>query len=107
MSAMSQIQHAPSAFRKDDEKWRAVLKRDSAADEQFYYSVRTTGVYCRPSCAARTALRENVRFHPTTAEAEQAGFRACKRCKPKEAPLRERQAAAVAEACRRIENAVE
>ncbi len=107
MSAMSQIQHAPSAFRTDDEKWRAVLKRDSTADEQFYYSVRTTGVYCRPSCAARAALRKNVRFHATTAEAEQAGFRACKRCKPKEAPLRERQAAVVAEACRRIENAVE
>ena len=107
MSAMTKIKPAPSVFRTDDEKWQAVLNRDSSADEQFYYSVRTTGVYCRPSCAARVARRENVRFHGTTAEAERAGFRPCKRCKPKEAPLRERQAAAVAEACRRIENSAE
>ena len=107
MSATKKIPRASPAFRTDDEKWQAVLKRDSAADEQFYFSVRTTGVYCRPSCAARVARRENVRFHTTIAEAEKAGFRACKRCKPKEAPLRERQAAAVAEACRLIENAVE
>ena len=107
MSATKKIPRASPAFSTDDEKWQAVLKRDSAADEQFYFSVRTTGVFCRPSCAARVARRENVRFHTTIAEAEKAGFRACKRCKPKEAPLRGRQAAAVAEACRLIENAVE
>src|SRR5258708_5643664 len=107
MPATKKILRSSPAFRTDDEKWQAVLKRDSAADEQFYFSVRTTGVYCRPSCAARAARRENVRFHATIAEAEKCGLRACKRCKPKEAPLRERQAAAVAEACRRIENASE
>ena len=107
MSATKQVKWASPVFRTDDEKWQAVLKRDSAADEQFYFSVRTTGVYCRPSCAARVARRENVRFHATIAEAEKAGFRACKRCRPKEAPLAERQAAAVAEACRLIESLAE
>jgi AraC family transcriptional regulator of adaptative response/methylated-DNA-[protein]-cysteine methyltransferase len=107
MSAMKKIKPAPSVFQSDDEKWQAVLKRDPAADDKFYYSVRTTGVYCRPSCAARLARRENVRFHATTAEAEKCGFRACKRCRPKEPSLAARQTAAVSEACRRIENASE
>src|SRR5437763_10644348 len=107
MSATPRIKPASPSFRTDDEKWQAVLRRDSAADEVFYYSVRTTGVYCRPSCAARVARRENVRFHATIAEAEKAGFRACKRCRPKEAPLAERQAAAVAQACRLIESSAE
>jgi len=66
----------------DNSRWAAVVGRDGAADGVFYYSVKTTGVYCRPSCAARLARRENVRFHPTRAEAEAAGFRPCKRCKP-------------------------
>src|SRR5258706_9155490 len=107
MSATKKVLRTSPFFRSDDEKWQAVLTRDPAADEQCDYSVRTTGVYCRPSCAARAARRENVRFHATIAEAEKCGLRACKRCKPKEAPLRERQAAAVAEACRRIESAAE
>jgi AraC family transcriptional regulator of adaptative response/methylated-DNA-[protein]-cysteine methyltransferase len=107
MPATKKILRSPPAFQTDDEKWQAVLKRDQAADDKFYYSVRTTGVYCRPSCAARVARRENVRFHATTAEAEKAGFRACKRCRPKEPSLAARQTAAVSEACRRIENASE
>jgi AraC family transcriptional regulator, regulatory protein of adaptative response / methylated-DNA-[protein]-cysteine methyltransferase len=107
MPATKNVLRTPPTFRTDDEKWQAVLRCDPAADEQFYFSVRTTGVYCRPSCPARLARRENVRFHATAAQAEKAGFRACKRCKPKEAPLHERQAAAVAEACRRIESAAE
>ncbi len=89
----------------DDARWRAVERRDPAAD--FVYSVRTTGVYCRPSCAARRPRRENVAFHATCADAERAGFRPCKRCRPNEAPLAERQAAAVANACRLIEAAEE
>ena len=107
MPATRRVPRASPVFPTDDEKWQAVLRRDPTADEQFYFSVRTTGVYCRPSCAARVARRENVRFHTTIAEAEKAGFRACKRCKPKEPPLRGRQAGAVAEACRLIENAAE
>ena len=91
----------------DDERWAAVVRRDPAADGRFYYSVSTTGVYCRPTCAARLARREHVRFHLTCAEAEGAGFRPCKRCRPNEAPLAERQASAVARACRLIEAAEE
>jgi AraC family transcriptional regulator, regulatory protein of adaptative response / methylated-DNA-[protein]-cysteine methyltransferase len=91
----------------DSERWEAVRRRDRAADGSFVYSVRTTGVYCRPSCAARLPRRENVRFHATCAEAERAGFRPCKRCRPNERPLAERQAAAIAKACRMIEGAEE
>lgn len=91
----------------DDDRWEAVRLRDGAADGAFVYSVLTTGVYCRPSCAARLARRENVRFHETCASAEKAGFRPCKRCRPSEATLAERQAAAVAGACRMIEEAEE
>jgi AraC family transcriptional regulator of adaptative response/methylated-DNA-[protein]-cysteine methyltransferase len=92
---------------EQDPRWLAVLARDARADGRFVYSVRTTGVYCRPSCAARTPRRENVAFHATAAAAERAGFRACKRCRPTQAPLAERHAALVAELCRRIEAADE
>src|SRR3979411_2610905 len=64
--------------------WQAVEGRDGSFDGQFYYGVLTTGVYCRPSCGARTPLRTNVRFYDTSAEAERAGLRPCLRCKPKE-----------------------
>src|ERR1700681_2467116 len=91
----------------DEARWSAVQRRDHAADGTFVYAVRTTGVYCRPSCAARLPRRENVTFHATCADAERAGFRPCKRCRPNEAPLAERQADAVAKACRLIEEAEE
>ncbi|MEO7653225.1 MAG: Ada metal-binding domain-containing protein, partial [Bryobacteraceae bacterium] len=91
----------------ESERWEAVQRRDPASDGLFFYSVRTTGVYCRPSCAARLARRENVRFHPTCTDAENAGYRPCKRCRPNEPPLAERQASAVAKACRFIEDAEE
>ncbi len=94
-------------FSTDDDRWQAVRRRDRAADGMFYYSVRTTGVYCRPSCAARLPRRENVGFHETCAEAERAGFRPCRRCRPNEPGLAERQAAAVAKTCRLIEAADE
>ena len=74
----------------DNDRWTAVLRRDATADGRFYYSVRTTGVYCRPSCAARPARRENVRFHATAADAEAAGFRPCRRCRPNETGQPER-----------------
>ena len=90
-----------------DPRWTAVVARDGTADGTFYYSVRTTGVYCRPSCAARLANPKNVRFHATPADAERAGFRPCKRCKPDQPPLQQQHAAKVAEACRRIEEADE
>ena len=86
-----------------DARWAAVLARDAAADGSFFYSVRTTGVYCRPSCGARPPRRANVEFHATAADAEKAGFRPCKRCKPDQPPLAERHAALVTELCRIID----
>jgi AraC family transcriptional regulator of adaptative response/methylated-DNA-[protein]-cysteine methyltransferase len=90
-----------------DPRWRAVVERDAAFDRKFYYSVATTGVYCRPSCGARLPRPENVRFFENRDDAERAGFRPCKRCKPLLPPLKERQVAAITEACRRIEAADE
>jgi methylphosphotriester-DNA--protein-cysteine methyltransferase len=69
------------AYSDDDAGWEAVRQRDRGADGVFFCAVRTTGVYCRPSCAGRPH-RENVTFYATAAEAERAGFRPCKRCRP-------------------------
>lgn len=87
----------------DEERWQAVVSRDAGADGRFCYSVSTTGVYCRPSCPSRLARREHVAFHDTPEDAEQAGFRPCKRCRPREAPSSRRYAAMVADVCRMIE----
>ena len=86
-----------------DPRWASILARSPAADGTFFYSVRTTGVYCRPSCPARLARPENVRFHLTREDAERAGFRPCKRCKPHQPSLTEQHTAMVTEACRFIE----
>ena len=94
-------------FRSDDERWAAVVSRDHAAAGKFVYCVTTTGVYCRPGCAARHPRRENVRFHTSCQDAEQAGFRPCRRCRPNDPPLAERHARAVAAACRLVETAEE
>ncbi|MES2935840.1 MAG: bifunctional DNA-binding transcriptional regulator/O6-methylguanine-DNA methyltransferase Ada [Pseudomonadota bacterium] len=88
-----------------DPRWDAVVARNPEADGSFYYSVKTTGVYCRPSCAARLAKPENVRFHASCADAENAGFRPCKRCKPEQPSQAAQYAAIVTEACRIIEAA--
>ncbi len=92
-----------SRYTTDEERHAAVVKRDLQADGRFVYSVKTTGVYCRPSCAARLARRENVQFHDSCEDAERAGFRACKRCQPNGAALEEQYVAKVAAACRSIE----
>ncbi|KAL7811836.1 hypothetical protein V8C26DRAFT_214020 [Trichoderma gracile] len=75
------LSHIP-LFLDDDSKWQAVQSRDAAADGFFVYGVRTTKVFCRPTCKARLARRANVRFYATGDEAKENGFRACKRCKP-------------------------
>jgi AraC family transcriptional regulator of adaptative response/methylated-DNA-[protein]-cysteine methyltransferase len=98
---------AAIAALTDDDRYEAVRRRDRALDNQFFYAVRTTGVYCRPSCAARLARRENVFFYASCAAAEQAGFRACKRCRPNEESQLARHAATIARACRLIDNAEE
>ncbi len=75
-----------------DIRWQAVARRDPAANGQFVYAVRTTGVYCRPSCASRQPRRENVTFFALPALAEAAGYRACKRCHPREARIADSRA---------------
>ena len=70
-----------------DPRWTLVAARDAAADGRFYYSVKTTGVYCRPSCAAPLASPQNIQFHETCEAAEQAGLRPCKRCRPNQPSL--------------------
>lgn len=102
---MSTQSDARAAETCADPRWAAVQARDATADGRFFYSVETTGVYCRPGCGARTPKPENVRFFPTAEAAEQAGFRPCKRCRPDQAPLAERQRALVAALCREIETA--
>ena len=96
---------AKAVFDDETARWLAVVNRDRKADGHFFYSVRTTGVYCRPSCASRRARREHVRFHRTGADAERAGFRPCKRCRPGEPALAQQRAVVVATACRVIERA--
>lgn len=90
---------------RDESRWAAVVSRDQQHDGKFYYSVATTGVFCRPSCPSRQPKRENVRFHETAEAAEAAGFRACKRCKPNQPGNGKRISGLVADACRLIESA--
>ena len=71
-------------FHEDDQtRWQAVLRRDPRADGLFCYGVSSTGIYCRPTCPARRPARRNVRFFATPEEAEEAGFRPCRRCTPR------------------------
>lgn len=86
-----------------DPRWAAVAARDAQANGKFCYAVDTTGIYCRPSCAARQARPENVRFFSGCDEAEAAGFRPCRRCKPNEVSLASLHAARITDTCRLIE----
>ena len=106
MTEMRQADTARAPAR-DEERWQAVKRRDLAFDGTFLFAVRTTGVYCRPSCASRPAKRENVLFFSTVAEAEKAGYRACKRCRPDQLGAPDPQMQAVKRACERIETAEE
>lgn len=83
-----------------DERWEAVLIRDAAYDGEFVFAVRSTGIYCRPSCPARRPRREQVSFFPTPEEAEREGYRECNRCRPKEQDAKARM---VQQACHYIE----
>ena len=104
---MPALKKTPVTSTEADPRWAAVVAKDHRADGRFYYAVKTTGVYCRPSCAARLANPRNVTFHASPADAEAAGFRACKRCKPKGPSLQAQQAETIAWACRVIEGAEE
>jgi AraC family transcriptional regulator, regulatory protein of adaptative response / methylated-DNA-[protein]-cysteine methyltransferase len=106
MNKTIEIEKLANAITSDP-RWLAVVKREKTADGTFYYSVKTTGVYCRPSCASRLARPENVLFHQTPEDAERAGFRACKRCKPKGASLIKENAAKISKVCRLIDGSEE
>lgn len=104
MNTAPVIEKRAAATRRDP-RWAAVVHRDPRADGRFFYAVKTTGIYCRPSCGSRRARPENVRFFATGADAEQAGFRPCKRCQPDQPSPGRQQAAKVAEICRWLASA--
>lgn len=87
----------------DEQRWQAVLNRDETADGLFVFAVQTTGIFCRPSCRARHALRQNVRFYPDVHAALAAGFRPCKRCQPDKTTPEQQRIDKVAYACRLLE----
>ena len=84
-------------------KWAAVLARDKTADGRFVYAVRSTGIYCKPSCPSRKPLRENATFFALPAAAEQKGFRGCQRCKPRSSRVQDPRTQAVARVCAAID----
>jgi len=103
MASRKQLQHA--ACIVSDPRWQDVLQRNSQADGCFVYAVSTTGVYCRPSCPARLPQPQNVHFFEHCDAAEQAGYRACLRCTPRQDSPRQRQMAVIAAACQFIAEA--
>jgi AraC family transcriptional regulator of adaptative response/methylated-DNA-[protein]-cysteine methyltransferase len=101
---MTTASRTPAPVVDDESRWSAVVHRDRRADGAFVYAVRTTGVFCRPSCSSRRARRVNVAFYATPADAQRAGFRPCKRCRPDQDVSRLR-ADTIAKICRTIDTA--
>jgi AraC family transcriptional regulator of adaptative response/methylated-DNA-[protein]-cysteine methyltransferase len=96
-----------STATENDPRWAQVFARNRSADGMFWYSVQTTGIYCRPSCPSRTANPKNVALHDDLLSAKATGFRACKRCNPDGASQDAQHATLVAKACRLIEQSEE
>lgn len=94
---------SPQPYGTDDERLAAVQTRDASADGRFVYAVRTTGVFCRPSCRSRMALRKNIELFDSAVEALAAGFRPCKKCDPLNGAAAHPHAAAVARACAKLD----
>jgi len=92
-----------ASYRPGEQFWRAVETRDRGADGAFVYAVRSTGIYCRPSCPSRKPGRKQVLFFPLPEAAEEKGFRPCRRCRPQTAKLSDPRTQAVARVCREIE----
>lgn len=88
-----------------DVMWKAVLEREQSPDPQFFYAVKTTGIYCRPNCPSRRPKRQNIGYYATATQAESDGFRACLRCRPDQKSSAEKMASRIALACRTIETA--
>lgn len=107
MNALAPKRLEKKSYPTDEARWQGVLVRDKDADGHFYYAISTTGIYCYPSCPSRLALRSNTHFFGSSAEAELAGFRPCKRCRSDQATPSSRDATIIAQACRFIENADE
>ena len=103
MATLEQRRNSLQSAVADDLRWARVVARDKSADGEFWYSVSTTGVYCRPSCPSRIANPKNVQFHDTLEGARRTGFRPCKRCNPEGPSIDAENAAIVAKACRLIE----
>jgi AraC family transcriptional regulator, regulatory protein of adaptative response / methylated-DNA-[protein]-cysteine methyltransferase len=95
-----------ATYESGEQFWRAVQMRDRAADGSFVYAVRSTGIYCRPSCPSRKPGRKQVLFFPLPDAAEQKGFRPCRRCRPRTAKLSDPRTEAVARVCREIESRI-
>lgn len=91
-------------FVSTDQKWNAVIRRDRTADGAFYYAVRTTGIYCRPGCSSRLPKYENIEYFSTVKEAENAGYRPCRRCNPDGKSIQDKHREIVLEACRLLED---
>jgi AraC family transcriptional regulator, regulatory protein of adaptative response / methylated-DNA-[protein]-cysteine methyltransferase len=106
MTMSSKIEELAKATLSDP-RWPSIVARDASADGKFYYAVATTGVYCRPSCAARLARPENVQFFEACQAAEKAGYRPCKRCKPDQSSIGAENAKKIAKACRLIDKSEE
>jgi AraC family transcriptional regulator, regulatory protein of adaptative response / methylated-DNA-[protein]-cysteine methyltransferase len=87
----------------DDTRWDGVLRKDASMDGRYLFAVKTTGIYCRPSCPSRAPKRANVRFYDSAEAARKDGFRACLRCAPDGLSKREQQTQAILQACRSIE----
>ena len=100
---MLQTQSNMPAIMNNPELWNAVLSRDASRDGSFVFAVRSTGIYCRPSCPARRPRREQVSFFQLPEAAEQAGFRACRRCHPRRAPAADPQIELVRRICHAID----
>src|ERR1700757_3480036 len=101
LRAATEKRYGPAAAR-----WRAVRSRDRGADGLFVYAVRSTGVFCRPSCPSRKPNPSQIVFFPLPEAAEQQGFRECRRCKPRTVNLRDPRTKAVAQVCREIDSRV-
>ncbi|CAI7642061.1 unnamed protein product [Penicillium bialowiezense] len=107
-SKTQQIPRLSAAAPSNTERWQAIATRDTTVNT-FVYAVLTTKIYCRPSCAARLARRANVQFYDTPTQAEKAGFRACKRCRPhsgKTAAQSNPQTVVIEKACETIRNSL-
>jgi AraC family transcriptional regulator of adaptative response/methylated-DNA-[protein]-cysteine methyltransferase len=108
MTMTREMQHkSAQASVADDPRWARIVARDRTADGLLWYSVTTTGVYCRPSCPSRTANPKNVQLHDTREAAKATGFRPCKRCNPDGPSIDGENAAIVSRACRLIEQSEE